>query len=145
MILTCTSCDTRFSVDPRSLAPNGRTVRCGNCGHVWDEGPPRDPAGTTTEPPPALGGGSSVPSAVGAGEKGEAVAPVRPAPASRTQERRRRRGAAAAWLGLAASLAVAVVGAVIYRDAVMGLWPPSADLYRLAGLAPTVGLRAQHR
>lgn len=42
MILTCPSCEARFNVDPEALLPNGRTVRCGKCGHTWRETPPED-------------------------------------------------------------------------------------------------------
>lgn len=41
MILTCPACATRFRVaDPELAGAAGRTVRCGNCGHVWRESPP---------------------------------------------------------------------------------------------------------
>lgn len=42
MILTCPSCDSRYSVDLALLLPNGRTVRCANCAHTWAEHPPAD-------------------------------------------------------------------------------------------------------
>ena len=42
MILTCPSCEARFNVEPEALLPNGRTVRCGKCGHTWKEMPPED-------------------------------------------------------------------------------------------------------
>ena len=42
MILTCLSCEARFNVEPEALLPNGRTVRCGKCGHTWKETPPED-------------------------------------------------------------------------------------------------------
>lgn len=42
MILTCPSCEARFNVEPEALLPNGRTVRCGKCGHTWRETPPED-------------------------------------------------------------------------------------------------------
>ena len=32
MILTCTSCDTRYSVDGSKFPAAGRTVRCAKCG-----------------------------------------------------------------------------------------------------------------
>jgi predicted Zn finger-like uncharacterized protein len=41
MILTCPICATRFRVADEEFADAaGRTVRCGNCGHVWRETPP---------------------------------------------------------------------------------------------------------
>jgi predicted Zn finger-like uncharacterized protein len=38
-ILTCSKCQTKFSVPKQALLPNGRKVRCGNCGNVWLELP----------------------------------------------------------------------------------------------------------
>src|SRR5262245_48003549 len=37
MILTCTSCDTRYSVDGSKFPAAGRTVRCAKCGHSWHQ------------------------------------------------------------------------------------------------------------
>ena len=42
MILTCQKCETRYSVDPNALAPDGKKVRCMKCGHSWAEMPPED-------------------------------------------------------------------------------------------------------
>lgn len=44
MILACPACATRFRVADREFSgAAGRTVRCGNCGHVWRETPPASP------------------------------------------------------------------------------------------------------
>ncbi len=37
MILTCPSCSTRYVVDPNAIGRSGRTVRCANCHHTWQE------------------------------------------------------------------------------------------------------------
>jgi predicted Zn finger-like uncharacterized protein len=51
MILTCPACATRFRVaGPEFDGAAGRTVRCGNCGHVWRESPPALPSGELREP-----------------------------------------------------------------------------------------------
>jgi predicted Zn finger-like uncharacterized protein len=37
MILTCPSCDTRYSVDGAKFPSQGRTVRCAKCSHSWHQ------------------------------------------------------------------------------------------------------------
>jgi predicted Zn finger-like uncharacterized protein len=40
MILTCPACATRYRVDEQELAgPDGRIVRCVNCGYAWRHAP----------------------------------------------------------------------------------------------------------
>jgi predicted Zn finger-like uncharacterized protein len=39
MIASCPSCATRFEVADAKLAPSGRKVKCGKCGHVWLQRP----------------------------------------------------------------------------------------------------------
>ncbi|MFD0388840.1 MJ0042-type zinc finger domain-containing protein [Tistrella bauzanensis] len=60
MILTCPACSTRYTLDPQSLGPDGRKVRCTQCGHVWQQDPRRTCRGPCrcraaripTSPPP---------------------------------------------------------------------------------------------
>ena len=42
MILNCSSCGASFKVDTALLGTNGRSVRCGSCGHSWHQKPPDD-------------------------------------------------------------------------------------------------------
>ena len=42
MILNCSSCGASFKVDTALLGTNGRSVRCGSCGHSWHQMPPDD-------------------------------------------------------------------------------------------------------
>ncbi len=35
MILVCPSCDSKFKVPDNAIPPEGRKVRCAQCGHVW--------------------------------------------------------------------------------------------------------------
>lgn len=35
MLISCTSCYSKFLVNSADLKPNGRTVQCANCGNQW--------------------------------------------------------------------------------------------------------------
>jgi predicted Zn finger-like uncharacterized protein len=52
MQITCPSCSAKYNVDPAKLGPQGRTVRCTNCGHSWLQKPEIEPA-VETRPEPA--------------------------------------------------------------------------------------------
>ena len=42
MILTCPECATRYQTDAALFVPDGRTVRCAKCSHVWHQAAPED-------------------------------------------------------------------------------------------------------
>ena len=113
MILSCSSCLTRYLVDPAQIGVTGRMVRCAKCGHTWMQEPPADMPRPIepTPPPPAFVSGNL---------------PVLARP-------RRRRLPVLAWVGL--SLAVLVVAAAVVRgrDAIIQQWPYAERLYRAAG------------
>ena len=56
MIVRCSSCATRYLVDPAALSETGRRVRCTNCGHVWHQTPVADARAASDQaaPPVAL-------------------------------------------------------------------------------------------
>lgn len=157
MILTCPACDTRYSVDPNSLLPNGRAVRCTKCGNTWTERPPGDMPRMVEQPyqPPSqatsMGAGAGaaddddveVPSIEEMTVEAErplfrpraARGPVKKAP----QRPQRSWGALIAWGSFAAVLVAIVASAVLLRTMIMDLWPPATQLYQLVGLgAPKV-------
>ena len=53
MILTCTSCSTRYYADDAAIGPAGRTVRCAACGVSWFAEPQLE-LRTTAEAPEAV-------------------------------------------------------------------------------------------
>lgn len=56
IVLTCPECGKRYGVKASAIPPEGRTVRCANCGNSWhSEGvaPATPPESAPTEPPPA--------------------------------------------------------------------------------------------
>jgi len=58
MILSCPSCSTRFRVADKEFRGEGRKVRCGRCGHTWEEhlaAAPAEPAAPAApEPEPVI-------------------------------------------------------------------------------------------
>ncbi|MBM3507446.1 MAG: DUF3426 domain-containing protein [Alphaproteobacteria bacterium] len=147
MILTCPACDTRYSVDPNSLLPNGRAVRCTKCGNTWTERPPGDmprmmemPYQASAEEPHA--DDIEVPSIEEMTVEAErplfrprgARGPKKPAP-----KPQRSWGALIAWGSFAAVVIAVVASAVLLRGMIMELWPPATQLYQLVGLgAPKI-------
>ena len=56
IVLTCPECGKRYGVKASAIPPEGRTVRCANCGNSWhSEGvaPPAPPESAPSAPPPA--------------------------------------------------------------------------------------------
>src|SRR5688572_376 len=135
MILTCPSCDTRYSVDGSKFPASGRTVRCAKCGHSWHQAgePPPEPEAAPAPVPapqpaeipapaadPFSGGSSRLPLSSTADES---RAPLGP-----------RLAVAAGWAGLIAVVLLIVVAAVRYRQDIALIWPQSAGVYSSLGL-----------
>lgn len=125
MLLSCSSCGTRYLVDAAALGPRGRTVRCGRCSHDWFQAPPDDPTPgleTAAPPPPAA-----------------EYKPVPNLPAIREPDRGSR--TATAWLLLVVATSLAVGAGYFSRHHVMRLWPSSVPVYERIAAAIGVPLR----
>ncbi len=124
MILTCPGCATRYSIDPVTIGPEGRAVKCAKCGHKWREYQPDDmpkpvpPAPTVTETEPQPEDGLSIEQMTAA--RKPAAAPVVTAP---------KRGWIG-WLLLLLVLVMLVGGAYVARNNIVAQWPASAALYQ---------------
>jgi len=131
MIITCPNCETRFNVDPGRLLPNGRTVRCAKCGHVWSERPPDDmPRRVDAAVAPTAGHPST--GADAGDDARERPPPQAEAPAA---DARRRLRPALAWAALALVAVGLLAAGVVARERLQAWWPPSQALFELAGLA----------
>lgn len=151
MILTCPNCATDFLVPDHQIGPEGREVKCDECGEVWVGGV-KDPA---PEPKPATVAFKSPPTSA----TPEAEAPnVMFAPrkaAVPTPKRGRGRMAPAARASNAARgqmvlviilmvLALTALGFIALQGAVVKAWPAADGVYRAIGLSAAPALRPSH-
>lgn len=125
MILTCPECATRYHLDPASLGPAGRRVRCASCGQRWLAQPPADaPKVLELSPSAPLG-----------------FMPIAPALRKRAvvdPERRQGTGSASlvGWLiGILVILILA--SAIVGRNEIVAGFPATAALYQKLHLPVT--------
>ena len=143
MIITCTSCSTRYYADDAAIGPAGRTVRCAACGHSWfaepqlelrttaEAAPNEDrskPEPLTRERVERLRRASEQP-----GPAPSAAAKFRAQQAERMRKERAR-AAVVAWGATGAALAASAAGMVVFRQDVADLWPRSASAFAALGL-----------
>jgi len=149
MILTCPSCDTRYSVDGSKFPAAGRTVRCAKCGHSWHQGP-EAPAEPVAEAVPEEASPAPVAAADAAEAEAQASSEARgldPFPTSPTRAFAPTSVAAeppaplgpklavvAGWAGLILVVLLIAVSAVRYRQDIAVIWPQSAGVYSSLGL-----------
>jgi predicted Zn finger-like uncharacterized protein len=147
MILTCTSCSTRYYADDAAIGPTGRTVRCAACGFSWfaepqlelrtqavaakasevrPEGPQQEPL--TRERVERLRRAAEQP-----GPAPSAAAKFRAQQAERMR-RERMRAAVVVWGATGAALAASATGMVAFRQDVAEVWPRSASAFAALGL-----------
>jgi predicted Zn finger-like uncharacterized protein len=146
MILTCTSCSTRYYADDAAIGPAGRTVRCAACGFSWfaephlelrtqtaapahevrAEAPAKEPL--TRERVERMRRASEQP-----GPAPSAAAKFRAQQAERMR-RERMRAAVVVWGATGAALAASATGMVAFRQDVAELWPRSASAFAALGL-----------
>jgi len=126
MIVTCSSCSTRYLVDPNAIGPTGRVVKCTRCGHTWRQDAPgetiveirdseTDSVRIERSPrrPRPIPQGSNL--------------PVVPGRKARLQ--------LMGWMVLVAIVSGVVAGGISYRNQIGQAWPPSQKLYRILGLS----------
>jgi predicted Zn finger-like uncharacterized protein len=147
MILTCTSCSTRYYADDAAVGPTGRTVRCAACGFSWFAEPQLElrtqavaaPAETRAEAPPAQEPLTRERverlrrAAEQLGPAPSAAAKFRAQQAERMR-RERTRAAIVVWGATGAALAASATGMVAFRQDVAEVWPRSASAFAALGL-----------
>lgn len=145
MILTCTSCSTRYYADDAAIGPAGRTVRCAACGFSWFAEPQLE-LRTAAEAPEAVRGEAPAQEPLtrerverlrrAAEQPGPAPSAAAKFRAQQAERMRKERGRAAAvvWTATAASLAASATGMVAFRQDVAEVWPRSASAFAALGL-----------
>jgi predicted Zn finger-like uncharacterized protein len=147
MILTCTSCSTRYYADDAAIGPAGRTVRCAACGFSWFAEPQlelRAPAVAEAPQARAAEAPANEPltrerverlrrAAEQPGPAPSAAAKFRQQQADRMR-RDRARAAVVVWGATGAALAASATGMVMFRQDVAELWPRSASAFAALGL-----------
>lgn len=143
MILTCSSCSTRYYADDAAIGPAGRTVRCAACGFSWFAEPqlelrtaadvgegaaPEARQPLTRERVERLRQAAQQP-----GPAPSAAAKFRAQQAERMR-RERARAAVAVWGATGAAVAASATGMVLFRQDVAELWPRSASAFAALGL-----------
>ena len=125
MIIKCSECSTRYLVDPKTLGPTGRLVRCAKCGHSWHEWPPEQqsfPKLEAAAPEIPISEPIRAPRPIPKGSNLPAVAP------------NRARSELMGWALLVAVVAMVITGGVVFRGWISEAWPPSGKLYAMFGL-----------
>jgi predicted Zn finger-like uncharacterized protein len=113
MILTCPSCETQYFADDSTIGESGRTVKCAACGHNW-----------FVRPEAAL-----------AASTGKAPAAHEVYREKVRQERRRKSRFASllSWLVTAGIFFTLGLGAIIFRNDVVKVWPQAGSAYKQIG------------
>lgn len=126
MILSCPECSTRYSVDPSSLGPGGRNVRCTRCGNSWHQLPPIDaPRQVFLDPLPDRHEDDH-----DFMVDYEPMEPIR----SEAAMAPRRSPMAARWMALFLAVGAIIAGGWVGRGQIVAMWPPAALFYAHVGL-----------
>lgn len=137
MILTCPECATSYFVDDSKIPPEGRLVRCAQCGARWnaqlepelelvsdpEEGAiAREPVVEEPPEPPI------------SDLAGEELPKVFRAKADTDRKVRQAAAVGVAWAAAVAVVAVIVALAIVFRADVVRSWPRSAAAYAALGM-----------
>jgi predicted Zn finger-like uncharacterized protein len=130
MQIACPGCAAEYEVPTARLKP-GQSVRCARCNMVWKPAQQAAPAVPENPPaPPPVEPETAAPALPAADAMQRLAASASPPP------RRHRLGLVAAWLASVLVLAGAGVSTVIWREAVIRIWPPSGRILALLDHLP---------
>lgn len=136
MIITCPACATRYTLADSAVGPQGRKVRCAQCGHIWWQAPEEDES--VFRPDEVTEFHPVPPSSPPARKQASAKPPAEPGA---------RRRALVGWGTFVVVLAAIVAAGYVGRATVVRLWPPAVLFYETVGLPvepPGTGLSIQN-
>ena len=138
MILTCSSCATRFLVNAAAIGPAGRHVRCARCQHGWFQEPAVD---LPRSVPPEAGTDTDKASRQDTRPFADMVTPAaRPTPLRRganlpaIPRKSSRMAGIVSWGALAVFVISLLGGGYVFRNQITHTWPQAAKLYVALGL-----------
>ena len=137
MILTCPECATSYFVDDDKIPPDGRSVRCANCGNRWTARLEPELELVSTPEEGAIGREPFAESeeAKAVSElPGDELPKVFRAKASTDRKVRQAAAVGVAWAAAIAVVAVIAALAIVFRADVVRSWPRSAAAYAAVGL-----------
>jgi predicted Zn finger-like uncharacterized protein len=127
MILTCSSCSTRYLIDPVSIGIDGREVKCAKCGHRWREMPPADSPKTVADAPPEIETENA----------GQSIEEMLARPVRKAHKKNVKPARKINWIGWILFLALVggvAAGGFFLRNQVVDMWPPAMKLYKILHL-----------
>ena len=137
MILTCPECATSYLAPDDQIPPQGRTVKCANCGARWTATPPEPEKPVELELIETPDESSVIDDGLPAAEAPRAADELPKLFRARAQTNRKVREAAAmgiVWAAAAMVLAATIGAAIVFRADVVRFWPKTASAFALIGL-----------
>jgi predicted Zn finger-like uncharacterized protein len=146
MILTCSSCATRFLVDAAAIGAAGRHVRCARCQHGWFQEPAADLPRSVDRMSPAPQAASDLEAM-----RADGMAPKQPAPLRAGANLPALPGKngnmilGTGWSALGLVTVGLLAAGYYYREQIVTIWPKSAKLYEAIGADTAAhNLRFEH-
>jgi predicted Zn finger-like uncharacterized protein len=137
MILTCPDCATSYFVDDAKIGPDGRAVRCASCGTRWTATREHEPDLELVADPEqgAFAREAAEPEAPPVEAlAGEELPKVFRARAHSDKKVRQAATQGVIWGAVAATLAVIIALAIVFRADVVRMWPRSATAFAAVGM-----------
>ncbi len=126
MILTCSSCASRFEIDSAHLGTGGRKVRCGRCGHTWHQAP--EPSGAPGDEPDRIS--TPIPKLQEFDDARRRSAETK---SGETGGAEGRRSHVVPWLIFVVVVALIGLGLTFGKERIVQAIPEAGKLYQLAG------------